>query len=582
MMSFSQKAIFKKIPIHLHQFIANQDYDLYYNARDQAVWRYVMSQLSHQLKFSAHPNYIEGLEKTGISIEKIPSIEEMNKCLSKLGWMAIVVDGFIPPQAFMELQALKVLAIALDMRSIEQILYTPAPDIVHESAGHAPMVYDAEYSVYLQSFGEIGVKAMFTKQDKEVYEAVRHLSIMKGYPSTKKEEIKQAEENLNNKLSSVTVLSESSLLTRLHWWTVEYGLVGTVNSYTIYGAGLLSSLSESKSCLDDENVKKIPLTVDAVNTPYDITNPQPQLFVTKSCRHLIQVLEDFADQMCFRKGGAESVQVAIDSEIISTCEYSSGLQVSGLFTRLLKNSINKEIYIGTTGPTQISVNNKELDGHGISYHTEGFGSPVGPICNLMTPLENATEYDLIALNIKREHVVHLEFVSGIEVIGVLKKIHKKLGKNVLMTFENCTVTSPTGDVLFQPEWGIYDMAVGLKISSVFSGSADKTKFDVYPSKSEETAKKIKYSEKEKSEFLIYNEIRSIRETGKNFKRIEEIITLLKNEKSESWLLFLEILELLKKGSKEYTDVRNTLISISKINNKEKHLIDRGLNLLDSE
>ena len=581
-MSFSQEVIFKKIPKHLHQFIANQDYEIYYNARDQAVWRYVMRQLSHQLKSSAHPIYNEGLGKTGISIEKIPSIEEMNKCLSKLGWMAIVVDGFIPPQAFMELQELKVLAIALDMRSIEQILYTPAPDIVHESAGHAPMLYDTEYSVYLHRFGEIGVKAMFTKQDKEVYEAMRHLSIMKGYPSTTKEEIKQAEEGLNNKLNNVTILSESALLTRLHWWTVEYGLVGTVDNYTIYGAGLLSSLSESKSCLDDEKVKKIPLTVEAVGTPYDITNPQPQLFVTKSCRHLTQVLEDFADQMCFRKGGAESVEVAIDSEIISTCEYSSGLQVSGLFTRLLKNSINKEIYIGTTGPTQISVNNKELDGHGIAYHTEGFGSPVGPICNLMTPLEDATEYDLITLNIKRERVVHLEFVSGIEVIGVLKKIHKKLGKNVLMTFENCTVTSPTGDVLFQPEWGIYDMAVGIKISSVFSGSADKTKFDVYPSKSEETAKKIKYSEKEKSEFLIYNEIRSIRETGKNFKRIKEIIKLLKNEKSEAWLLFLEILELLKKGSREYTDVRDALISISKINSKEKHLIDRGLNVLDFE
>ena len=581
-MSFSQEVIFKKIPKHLHQFIANQDYELYYNARDQAVWRYVMRQLSHQLKSSAHPIYNKGLEKTGISIDKIPSIEEMNKCLSKLGWMAIVVDGFIPPQAFMELQELKVLAIALDMRSIEQILYTPAPDIVHESAGHAPMLYDAEYSVYLHRFGEIGVKAMFTKQDKEVYEAMRHLSIMKGYPSTTKEEIKQAEEGLNNKLNNVTILSESALLTRLHWWTVEYGLVGTVDNYTIYGAGLLSSLSESKSCLDDKKIKKIPLTVDAVSTPYDITNPQPQLFVTKSCRHLTQVLEDFADQMCFRKGGAESVQVAIDSEIISTCEYSSGLQVSGLFTRLLKNSINKEIYIGTTGPTQISVNNKELDGHGISYHTEGFGSPVGPICNLMTPLEDATEYDLITLNIKREHVVHLEFVSGIEVIGVLKKIHKKLGKNVLMTFENCTVTSPTGDVLFQPEWGIYDMAVGIKISSVFSGSADKTKFDVYPSKSEETAKKIKYSEKEKSEFLIYDEIRSIRETGKNFRRIKEIITFLKNENSEAWLLFLEILELLKKGSKEYTDVRNALISISKINSTKKHLIDRGLNILNSK
>ncbi|MCS5634573.1 MAG: aromatic amino acid hydroxylase, partial [Candidatus Marinimicrobia bacterium] len=248
-MSFSQEVIFKKIPKHLHQFIANQDYEIYYNARDQAVWRYVMRQLSHQLKSSAHPIYNEGLGKTGISIEKIPSIEEMNKCLSKLGWMAIVVDGFIPPQAFMELQELKVLAIALDMRSIEQILYTPAPDIVHESAGHAPMLYDTEYSVYLHRFGEIGVKAMFTKQDKEVYEAMRHLSIMKGYPSTTKEEIKQAEKGLNNKLNNVTILSESALLTRLHWWTVEYGLVGTVDNYTIYGAGLLSSLSESKSCL---------------------------------------------------------------------------------------------------------------------------------------------------------------------------------------------------------------------------------------------------------------------------------------------------------------------------------------------
>ena len=136
--------------------------------------------------------------------------------------------------------------------------------------------------------------------------------------------------------------------------------------------------------------------------------------------------------------------------------------------------------------------------------------------------------------------------------------------------------------LFQPEWGIYDMAVGIKISSVFSGSADKTKFDVYPSKSEETAKNIKYSEKEKSEFLIYKEIRSIRGTVKYFNRIKEIITILKNKKSESWLLFLEILELLKKGSKEYTDVRNALISISKINSKKKHLIDRGLNLLDSK
>jgi len=581
-MSFSKAKIFNKIPKHLHQFISTQDYNSYYNPRDQAVWRYLMRQLSCQLKTSAHPIYIEGLEKTGITIEKIPSIHEMNKCLSKLGWIAIIVDGFIPPQAFMELQSLKVLAIALEMRPVEHILYTPAPDIIHESAGHAPMLYDAEYSVYLQRFGEIGVKAMFTKEDKEVYDAVRHLSIIKGYPLTTKEQIKRAEEDLNNKINSVTVPSESALLTRLHWWTVEYGLVGSVKKYSIYGAGLLSSLSESKSCLDDERIKKIPLTVDAINTSYDITNSQPQLFVTKSCRHLTQVLEDFADQMCFRKGGAESVEVAIDSEIISTCEFSSGIQVSGLFTRIEKNAINKEIYIATTGPTQLSVNNKELIGHGISNHADGFGSPVGPVCNLMKPLEDATEYDFITLNIKREHTVHLEFVSGIKVVGILKNIHKKFDKNVLMTFENCKVTNPNGDILFDPSWGIYDMAVGTRISSVFSGSADKTKFDIYPPKSVETAKKIRYSDKEKLEFSLYKEISLIRENGKNFKRIKEIIKILKDEKSEAWLLFLEILELLRKNSEDYKDVRDILLTISKKNSKEKFLIDRGLNLLDAK
>ena len=253
-MGFSQEDILNKIPKHLHQFIMTQDYESCYTHRDQAVWRYTMRQLSSQLKKSAHPIYLEGLKKTGISIEKIPSIEEMNQCLDKLGWMAVVVDGFIPPQAFMELQDLKVLAIALDMRSIEHILYTPAPDIVHESAGHAPIIVDEEYSEYLQRFGAIGMKAMFTKKDKDVYEAIRHLSIIKEYPNTTEEEIKAAEKDLEEKMNDDSEPSEASLLTRLHWWTVEYGLVGVPENYTIFGAGLLSSLGESKSCLNDENV----------------------------------------------------------------------------------------------------------------------------------------------------------------------------------------------------------------------------------------------------------------------------------------------------------------------------------------
>jgi phenylalanine-4-hydroxylase len=60
-----------------------------------------------------------------------------NRILTEIGWAAVAVDGFIPPNAFMEFQAYNVLVIASDIRQLEHIEYTPAPDIIHEGAGHA-------------------------------------------------------------------------------------------------------------------------------------------------------------------------------------------------------------------------------------------------------------------------------------------------------------------------------------------------------------------------------------------------------------------------------------------------------------
>ena len=66
----------------------------------------------------------------------------MNEKLARVGWSAVAVRGFIPPAVFTELQSRRVLAIAADIRTHEHIEYTPAPDIVHESAGHAPFIAD--------------------------------------------------------------------------------------------------------------------------------------------------------------------------------------------------------------------------------------------------------------------------------------------------------------------------------------------------------------------------------------------------------------------------------------------------------
>ncbi len=137
--SIETNPLIERLPKHLKQFIKPQNYDEY-TPINQAVWRYVMRKNVDYLSKVAHESYTEGLRKTGISIESIPSMYGMNRILKEIGWAAVAVDGFIPPNAFMEFQAYNVLVIASDIRQLENIEYTPAPDIIHEGAGHAPII----------------------------------------------------------------------------------------------------------------------------------------------------------------------------------------------------------------------------------------------------------------------------------------------------------------------------------------------------------------------------------------------------------------------------------------------------------
>ena len=99
----------------------------------------------------------------------------MNERLAGLGWRAAPVRGFIPPAVFTEMQARGVLAIAADIRTHEHVEYTPAPDIVHESAGHAPILKDPRYADYLKRCGVAGFRAIASREDRDVFEAIRAL-----------------------------------------------------------------------------------------------------------------------------------------------------------------------------------------------------------------------------------------------------------------------------------------------------------------------------------------------------------------------------------------------------------------------
>ncbi len=530
------------LPRHLKQFIVNQHYE-HYTPVDHAVWRYVMRQNYSYLKDVAYYPYIPGLQKAGLTIEKIPDLQEMNDALGKIGWGAVTVDGFIPPAAFMEYQAYRVLVIAADIRQLNHIEYTPAPDIIHESAGHAPIIADKDYHEYLSYFGSIGAKAMFSAQDFELYEAIRALSILKEMPHADPNEIKKAEDLLAHRQENMGEPSEMALLSRLHWWTVEYGLIGTLKNPKIYGAGLLSSIGESVTCMQPD-VKKIPYTIDAVKYAYDITKTQPQLFVTPTFQNLIDVLETFADTMSFRVGGIHGLKKAVESKNTCTAVYSSGLQVSGTFTEFKNFKDAQPSYIKTTGSTILSFNNEQLKGHGKDYHQDGFSSPVGKLKELATAIEDMTVEELNLLGIEAGKQSLLNFESGITVSGTVKHILTVDGKNLVITFTDCTVKDNKGEILFDPTWGVYDMAVGEKITSVFCGAADKDAYEEIVYKSNNNTHHVQYDARTRELHQLYQQVRDRRHTGGDFGFLGNVWLRLQKNHHDDWLCALEILEIL--------------------------------------
>tara|TARA_R110000796_G_scaffold252571_1_gene387986 strand:+ start:29926 stop:31677 length:1752 start_codon:yes stop_codon:yes gene_type:complete len=578
-MSYESNPILDKLPKHLKQFIKPQKYSDY-TAINQAVWRYVMRKNVDYLSKVAHKSYLDGLNKTGISINNIPNMYGMNRILQEIGWAAVAVDGFIPPSAFMEFQAYNVLVIASDIRQLEHIEYTPAPDIIHEGAGHAPIIANPEYAEYLRRFGEIGSKAISSAKDYELYEAVRHLSIIKEAHGTPQEKIDKAEKHIETLQENMGEPSEMALIRNLHWWTVEYGLIGTIDYPKIYGAGLLSSIGESAWCMTNQ-VKKTSYSIEAAHTVFDITKPQPQLFVTPDFAYLSQVLEEFANSMALRKGDLSGLKKLINSKELGTIELSTGLQISGNFESVIEFD-NKPVYFQTTGKTALSYREKELVGHSTKHHSDGFGSPIGKLKGINIAIEDMSPRDLKAYNIFEGQIITLDFEGGIKVEGqIITGTRNLRGEIILITFENCSVTNGE-NVLFKPEFGLYHMAVGERIVSAFNGPADLASFDLITHKITDTTIKPTKNTKSTQLELYYQQVRDYRESKNTTISRNKVFQELKNNYPTDWLLSVELYELAK-ISNDIDFEKEIVIHLENIkrnNPKLGHLIDDGLALLN--
>ncbi|HEX6225256.1 MAG TPA: aromatic amino acid hydroxylase [Chryseolinea sp.] len=567
----------KSLPKHLLQFVVDQPYNEY-TPVDQAVWRYVMRQNYHHLQKVAHESYVQGLQLAGVEIEQIPTMYGMNRILKAIGWAAVAVDGFIPPGAFMEFTKYNVLVIAADIRTLEHIEYTPAPDIIHEAAGHAPILAMPEFAAYLKDIGEAGSKAFSSRKDIELYEAIRHLSIIKEDPNTKHNEIQEAELAIERIQSNMGTPSEMALIRNLHWWTVEYGLIGTLDNFKLYGAGLLSSIGEGMSCLGDQ-VKKLPYTLEAMNYNYDITNHQPQLFVTPDFAHLTTVLNQFKKLMAWTTGGLLGVQKAIDSQNTSTVVFSSGLQVTGTFTQLIEKE-GIPVFIRTEGPTALSVNNAQLGDYSKEHFDKGFSSPVGKLLASPTPLETMTTEELTGNGIELGSHVSLNFEHGISVEGHLRDIVRRSGKIILMELQHATIQLDDEIVLVAP---VYTMAVGESITSAFAGPADVEAFEPTVMVPHEKMHKIVYDARALKLQEFYGIVRQARHDDQLVPRLPFVWKNTVEEFPEDWLLSLEVLEILENGDSYHQhagEIRAYLESKREQQPHLRNLISNGLRLLD--
>ncbi|MGB3775269.1 MAG: aromatic amino acid hydroxylase [Leeuwenhoekiella sp.] len=574
-------ALLDALPAHLKQFIKPQNYENY-TPINQAVWRYVMRKNVEYLSQVAHKSYLDGLQKTGISIDNIPNMYGMNRILKEIGWAAVAVDGFIPPSAFMEFQAYNVLVIASDIRQLEHIAYTPAPDIIHEGAGHAPIIANPEYAEYLRRFGEIGSKAISSARDYDLYEAVRKISIFKEAEDIPQAEIEEAEKDLEHIQATMGKPSEMARIRNLHWWTVEYGLIGTVENPKIYGAGLLSSIGESTWCMTDK-VEKLPYSIEAANKEFDITKPQPQLYVTPDFAYLSEVLEEFANTMALRTGGPEGLQKLIDSKGLGTIELSTGLQISGHFSEMIVAG-DRVAYVQTKGATALANRDKELVGHGTEKHEQGYGTVIGKLKGINLAIEDMSPKDLKAYKISEGERVQLEFEAGIKLEGKIVTGTRNLqGKIIVITFDDCTVT--LGErVLFKPEWGQYDMAVGKKIVSAMTGPADNASFDRITHEISTATVKSKISAERKELEELYLSVRDYRQGNTVKFAPEAVFELLQKAHPRDWLLSIELYEIAgERDNQEFAQKIHSYL-LEKIEERPelRELIEDGIGLIEDK
>ncbi len=221
-----------------------------YTPEDFEVWRILYDRQIQNLPKAASKAHLEGLDKVNFVSEEIPSFEQTNEILNDLtGWRLAVVPGIVPDYTFFELMSNRRFPATTWLRKMKELDYLEEPDMFHDVFAHVPLLSNQAFVNFLEELSKIGL----------------------GY--------------VGNDYAI-------ELLSRIYWFTVEFGLIKEEAGLRIYGAGILSSAGETKFCLSDEPPKFDFDVRTIANTSYRKDVFQDRYFVIQSYEQLYQSIPE--------------------------------------------------------------------------------------------------------------------------------------------------------------------------------------------------------------------------------------------------------------------------------------------------
>jgi len=219
-----------------------------YTATDHDVWRQLYQRQRALLVGRASDEFLIAQDAMGMTPDAIPKFEDLNRVMhAATGWEIVGVEGLLPELTFFDHLANRRFPVTWWIRKPDQLDYLAEPDLFHDLFGHVPLLMNPVFADYMAAYGRGGVKAHGIGPEALVN------------------------------------------LTRLYWYTVEFGLIQQHDGLRIYGSGIVSSKGESIYCLDSDAPNRIGFDLERImRTRYRIDTYQKTYFVIDGFEQLMQ------------------------------------------------------------------------------------------------------------------------------------------------------------------------------------------------------------------------------------------------------------------------------------------------------